>query len=113
MPRQQTPYEILGVERDADQATIKKAFRKAAKRWHPDKNPGDPDAARRFKEVAAAYAVLSDKAKRRDYDRGDRPGSGRHPAWPPDFETMVDSMEDLFGDFLKELFEPRAEARNV
>ena len=52
------PYEVLGVARDADAKTIKKAYRKLAARYHPDQNPDDPTAEDRFKEIAAAYSVL-------------------------------------------------------
>ena len=53
-------YEVLGVDKNADDATIKKAFRKLAKKYHPDANPGDKEAEARFKECNEAYAVLSD-----------------------------------------------------
>lgn len=62
-------YEVLGVNKSADQEAIKKAFRKQAKRYHPDANPNDPGAEARFKEVNEAYEVLSDPEKRAQYDR--------------------------------------------
>lgn len=62
-------YEVLGVERGADDATIKKAYRQLAKKYHPDMNPGDEEAEKKFKEASEAYAVLSDPDKRRQYDQ--------------------------------------------
>ncbi|MBT8228993.1 MAG: DnaJ domain-containing protein, partial [Bacteroidia bacterium] len=62
-------YEILGVAKDADQSTIKKAYRKVAMKFHPDKNPGDNAAEEKFKEAAEAYEVLSDDNKKARYDR--------------------------------------------
>ncbi|MDR9856610.1 DnaJ domain-containing protein [Paenibacillus sp. VCA1] len=61
-------YEILGVARQAGAAEIKQAYRKLAKRCHPDVNPGDPEAARRFKQIVEAYETLSDETKRAAYD---------------------------------------------
>jgi len=107
-----SPYEILGVEADADQATIKKAYRKAAMRWHPDQNRGDAEAETRFKEVAAAYEVLSDPKKRSRYDRGDY-GQQAQTFWgvwdgaDVPLDKLVDDMESLFASFLKDLFDPR------
>jgi len=62
-------YEILGVNRGAGQDEIKKAYRKNAIKFHPDKNPGDPKAEARFKEISEAYEVLSDEKKRQIYDQ--------------------------------------------
>jgi molecular chaperone DnaJ len=92
-------YEVLDVPRDADEEAIKKAYRKAALRWHPDRNPGDKDAPDRFKEVAEAYQVLGDATKRQAYDRfghaGVQPGAG--PGGAQGFEGV--SPEDLFASF--------------
>src|SRR5919199_1014127 len=75
-----TLYDTLGVSKTASQDEIKKAYRKLVRQYHPDKNPGDASAEDRFKEVQAAYDVLSDPAKRKQYDRfgaaNGRPGAG-------------------------------------
>ncbi|GEM_PF-5745190 len=62
-------FEVLGVSRDDDEETIKRAFRKLSFRDHPDRNPGDAEALARFKEVSEAYQVLSDPAKKRTYQQ--------------------------------------------
>ncbi len=62
-------YEVLGVDKNADDATIKKAYRQLAKKYHPDMNPGDTEAEKKFKEASEAYAVLSDSEKKRQYDQ--------------------------------------------
>ena len=62
-------YEVLGVPKNADQETIKKAYRALAKKYHPDMNPDDKNAEAKFKEASEAYAVLSDEDKRRQYDQ--------------------------------------------
>mgnify|MGYP000156844186 CR=1 FL=1 len=62
-------YEVLGVDKNADDATLKKAYRALAKKYHPDMNPGDKEAEQKFKEASEAYAVLSDADKRRKYDQ--------------------------------------------
>jgi DnaJ-class molecular chaperone len=70
------PYEILGVRKTDSDAAIRTAYRKLAKRHHPDLNPGKPEAAERFKEIATAYDILSDKEKRARYDRGEIDAAG-------------------------------------
>lgn len=67
----QDPYELLGVKRDATQKDIQSAFRKLAKKLHPDLNPGDKKAEERFKEISTAYEILSDEEKRGRFDRGE------------------------------------------
>ena len=62
-------YEVLGIDKSADDATIKKAYRALAKKYHPDMNPGDAEAEKKFKEASEAYAVLSDPDKKRQYDQ--------------------------------------------
>ena len=64
------PYHVLGVSQTADEDTIKKAYRKAAKECHPDTHPGDKRAEERFKKIGEAYRILSDKQKRKEYDAG-------------------------------------------
>jgi molecular chaperone DnaJ len=87
-------YEILGVARDADQDTIKKAFRKLARETHPDANPGDPSAEVRFREIAEAYEVLSDPSKRARYDRGETLDLGDLFA---NFGSLNDILNSFFG----------------
>jgi DnaJ-class molecular chaperone len=70
------PYEILGVQKTDSEAAIRSAYRKLAKLHHPDVNPGKPEAADRFKEISAAYDILSDKDKRARYDRGEIDAAG-------------------------------------
>ena len=62
-------YEVLGVPKDADEDALKKAYRKLAKKYHPDANPGDKAAEAKFKEASEAYSVLSDPQKRQQYDQ--------------------------------------------
>ena len=71
------PYEILGVQRTADEAAIRAAYRKLAKKHHPDVNPDKPDAATRFGEISSAYDLLSDKDKRARFDRGEIDAEGK------------------------------------
>lgn len=93
-------YEILGVERDSDAAGLKKAYRRLAVRFHPDKNPGSKEAEDKFKEAAEAYAILSDAGKRARYDQYGHAGLGGGGAsgFDPDtFSDFSDIVGDLFG----------------
>lgn len=94
-------YEVLGVEKNADDAAIKKAYRALAKKYHPDMNPGDGEAEKKFKEASEAYAVLSDADKRRQYDQfGHAAFDGAAGAGGFDFSGMDfgDIVGDIFGD---------------
>jgi molecular chaperone DnaJ len=94
-------YEVLGVDRGAAASEIKKAYRRLAVQYHPDRNPGDPQAEVRFKEAAEAYAVLSDPQKRERYDRFGHSGvagAGGFPGFDPaTFGDFADILGDLFG----------------
>lgn len=97
-------YEILEVSRDADKATIKKAYRKMAKKYHPDKNPGDEEAERNFKYCNEAYQVLSDEQQRSIYDRygkeGLQQGGGGHGGFSGGFggfDDLGSMFEEMFG----------------
>src|SRR5215831_20432613 len=71
------PYDVLGVSRQADAAAIKSAFRRLAKKLHPDANKSDPKAAQRFAELNTAYEILGDEAKRKAFDRGEIDAEGK------------------------------------
>jgi len=90
-------YEVLGVDRGADEATIKKAFRRLARELHPDVNAHDPDAESKFKEAAEAYEVLSDGERRKMYDAYGHEGL-KTGGFQPDFESFG-SIGDLFNAF--------------
>lgn len=104
-------YRILGIPKEADEEQIKQAYRRKAKKYHPDLNPDDPVAEARFKEIVEAYETLSDREKRRAYDRkreaarGYDPsadkartkGRGSTPVQPVDLEGLARSMERYFG----------------
>ena len=83
------PYEVLGVERKASEADIKKAYRRLARKFHPDVNAGDNAAKKKFQEIAAAYEVLKDAKRRKHFDQtGDtggppEPGAARPPGSGP------------------------------
>ena len=104
MPRDY--YEVLGVSKDADEATIKKAFKKAARKFHPDLNQDDPTAEDKFKEASEAYDVLSTPEKRRIYDQYWHEGlQGR--GFDPNFTDVGDifsAFSDLFGGGFGDLF---------
>ena len=100
-------YEVLGVDRNADDAALKKAYRVLAKKYHPDMNPGDKEAEKKFKEASEAYAVLSDPEKRRQYDQfghaafeGGAGGAGGFGGF--DFNSA--DFGDIFGDIFGDLF---------
>ena len=100
MPRDY--YDILGVSRDASDDDIKKAYRKKAMKYHPDRNPDDPEAETKFKEAAEAYEVLSSEDKRRRYDRFGHAGVGGNGASGGgqgfhDINDIFDAFGDIFG----------------
>jgi DnaJ-class molecular chaperone len=111
----QTPYEVLGVKPDTSADEIRKVYRKLAKQFHPDLNPGKPEAEARFKSISAAYDLLSDPEKRARYDRGeiDETGAERPPRgyyrghaegaegwrYQPEGERDLSDLEDLFAAF--------------
>ena len=96
-------YEVLGVDKNADDAAIKKAYRVLAKKYHPDMNPGDAEAEKKFKEASEAYAVLSDPDKRRQYDQfGHAAFDGAGGAGGFDFNSM--DFGDIFGDLFGGMF---------
>lgn len=104
-------YKVLGIKEDATEDEIKKAYRKIAKKYHPDSNPGDKEAEKRFKEAAEAYAVLSDTDKRKAYDKerlqayesgpeqkrqgGNKKASPNRAGF--DFSSMSSNFEQFFG----------------
>ena len=100
-------YEVLGVDKNADDAALKKAYRALAKKYHPDMNPGDKEAEKKFNEAYEAYAVLSDPEKRRQYDQfghaafdGGAGGAGGFGG----FDFNGADFGDIFGDIFGDLF---------
>ena len=97
---QQDYYELLGVSRDADEAAIKKAYRKLAMKYHPDRNPDDKTAEEKFKEIQKAYEILSDAKKRKMYDQhghaGVDPNMYGGPGGGQGFGGFGDVFEDIF-----------------
>src|SRR6266852_3978199 len=115
MATTQTPYQVLGVKPDASADEIRKVYRKLAKEFHPDLNPGKPEAEARCKSISAAYDLLSDPEKRARYDRGeiDESGAERPPRsyyrghaegaegwkYQPEGEVDLGDLEDLVAAF--------------
>ncbi len=99
-------YEVLGVDKGADDAAIKKAYRVLAKKYHPDTNPGDKEAEAKFKEASEAYAVLSDPEKRKQYDQFGHAAfdGGAGGAGAGGFDFNFDDMGDIFGDLFGGMF---------
>src|SRR6266568_4648043 len=98
-------YEVLGVNRDADEESIKKAYRRLAMKHHPDRNPDNPRAEELFKEAKEAYEVLTDANKRAAYDRyghaGVDPQAGMAGAGAG-FSSFADAFGDIFGDIFNQ-----------
>lgn len=109
-------YEVLGVSKNADESAIKKAYRKLAKKYHPDTNSGDADAEKKFKEVTEAYSVLSDKEKRKLYDQfghaafDESAGGGAYQhqsqngGYQRAYHFNSEDMGDIFGDIFGDMF---------
>jgi len=104
MPNKRDYYEILGISKDASDSDIKNAFRSLARKFHPDKNPDNPDAESSFKEIQEAYAILSNPDERKKYDMfgHDRPGGS--PFGSGGFQGVDINFDDLFGGGFESIF---------
>jgi molecular chaperone DnaJ len=97
-------YEVLEIKRDASQSEIKKSFRSLARKFHPDKNPNDPESELKFKEVQEAYAILSNPSEKRKYDTYGHNSPGGSPFGAGGFQGVNISVEDLFGGGFESVF---------
>ena len=97
-------YEVLGVDKNADADTLKKAYRQLAKKYHPDVNPGDAEAEKKFKEASEAYAVLSDPDKRARYDQLGHAAFEGGGGYGPEVDFGSMDFSDIFGDLFGDLF---------
>ena len=102
MTKKRDYYEVLGIARSVDQDELKKAYRKLALQYHPDRNPGNKAAEEKFKEAAEAYAVLSDPDKRARYDQfGHNLGGGGFSGFE-NFQDAFGGFSDIFGDLFED-----------
>ncbi|MBS0627991.1 MAG: DnaJ domain-containing protein, partial [Verrucomicrobia bacterium] len=96
-------YQLLEISKNATQDEIKKAYRKSALKYHPDKNPGDSGAEKKFKQISEAYEVLSDEKKRQIYDQygadAVKAGAGGHGGHPGGFSSMEEALRTFMGAF--------------
>jgi molecular chaperone DnaJ len=107
-------YEVLGVERSADEQAIKTAYRRLAHKFHPDKNPGDKAAEDSFKEASEAYEILSDSDRRARYDRFGHAAAGGMPgAQDFGFGGAAQTINDIFGDIFGDVFGGGGQARRT
>ncbi len=97
-------YELLGVNRNAGEEEIKKAYRKLALKYHPDRNPDDKQAEENFKEVSEAYSVLADPEKRAQYNQFGHAAFGNGGPFQGGFDFSASGFEDIFGDIFGEFF---------
>ena len=98
-------YEVLGIDKSADDAAIKKAYRALAKKYHPDMNPGDAEAEKKFKEASEAYAILSDPEKKKQYDQfGHAAFEGGAGGGYGGFDFSGADFSDIFGDIFGDFF---------
>ena len=100
---EQDLYQTLGIEKNSSDADIKKAYRKLAMKYHPDRNPDDSAAEQKFKSIQKAYAVLSDKQKRAAYDQFGHAGVNPQGGMGGGFNTG-DAFNDIFGDVFGDIF---------